>query len=83
MIVDVTADESFTRSQPRLLLSDSRGWSSYRRGYNRGYDIAPDGQRFVMLWPPETEPEPLRMTRIDVILNWHEELRRLAPASGS
>ena len=75
-VVDVTADESFTRSQPRLLLSKAGGGTVP----TRSYDIAPDGRRFVMGVPSEEEPESLRMTRINVILNWHEELRRLAPA---
>ena len=40
------------------------------------YDIHPDGQRFVMVERIETEALP---TEIQVVLNWFEELKRLAP----
>jgi hypothetical protein len=39
------------------------------------YDIAPDGQSFVMiLEKPQSPP-----TQLNVILNWLEELKRLVP----
>ncbi len=39
------------------------------------YDIHPDNERFVMLMEPqETSSEMI------IVLNWFEELRRLAPA---
>ena len=75
MVVGVRADAVFTRSQPRPLFS---GWHGFS-GPVRSYDISPDGQRFAMRLPEVNRPEPLRLTSIHVILNWFEELRRLAP----
>ena len=43
----------------------------------RGSDIAPDGQRFLMIQPVEPEQPP---TQINVVLNWFEELKRRVPA---
>lgn len=40
----------------------------------RNYDVAPDG-RFLMIQEPQ-EPTPLG---INVVTNWFEELKRLAP----
>ena len=42
----------------------------------RNYDISPDGQRFLMMnmkGPDGTRP------KINVVLNWFEELKRLVP----
>ena len=41
------------------------------------YDVSPDGQRFLMIKASEQESAP---TQLNVVLNWSDELRRLAPA---
>ena len=38
------------------------------------YDVSPDGERFVMIRPPDRSA-----ARIHVILNWSEELKRRVP----
>jgi hypothetical protein len=40
------------------------------------YDTSPDGQRFLMLAP--ADPGRTASNRIEVVLNWTEELKRLA-----
>jgi hypothetical protein len=40
------------------------------------YDVAPDGERFVMLQDAESHP-----TEIRVILNWDQELKARVPAN--
>jgi len=40
------------------------------------YDVAPDGRRFLMIKPGGDEQAP---TQINLVLNWFEELKRLAP----
>ena len=46
----------------------------------RGYDLLPDG-RFVSLAPASGEgPASASSNEIRVVLNWHEELKRLVPA---
>ena len=39
------------------------------------YDIMPDGQRFVIVALPDEIPHP----RINVVLNWFEELKERVP----
>ena len=46
-----------------------RYWAS------RAYDVAPDG-RFLMV----KTPEDMAPRRLNVVLNWFEELKRLAPS---
>ena len=41
-----------------------------------GYDVSPDGQRFLMLKEKQREPAK----QIQVVLNWSEELKRRVPA---
>ena len=48
---------------------DSPGWTR-----PRSYDVAPDGQRFLMMRLPAQRPRP----RIAVVLNWFDELRAKA-----
>ena len=48
--------------------------SAFEPGYFHDFDVSPDGQRFLFI---RAEPES-RTTRLDVILNWFPELRRLA-----
>jgi hypothetical protein len=43
----------------------------------RGYDITPDGQRFLMV--REVEQPPTRVTHMVLVQNWLEELNRLVP----
>ena len=69
MAVDVTTEPTFRVSEPRLLFD--------RPGYG-GWDIHPDGSRFVVVGPlgdgeaQDVAPEPRRFF---VVTNWFEELR--------
>ncbi|MDA2923300.1 protein kinase [Acidobacteria bacterium AH-259-L09] len=65
MAVGVTTQPSFSAAGPRLLLEKNFG----------AYDVAPDGQRFLMTRGIEEEP----IRQLIVILNWFEELQRLVP----
>ena len=77
MVVDVTTDTAFTRSQPRAVF-ESREFGLASPG--RCYDIAPDGQRFAMTTlPSQAEPQPV--TRIRFVLNWSEELNERVPVN--
>ena len=63
----VQMEPKFETSKPRVLFEGS---------YFPGFDISPDGQRFLMM-KKETE------STIHVVLNWFEELRRLVPVVDS
>ena len=41
------------------------------------WDIAPEGNRFLILSPSDRGEQ--QQSRMIVVLNWHEELKRLVP----
>ncbi len=64
MVVEVSATPSgFSAGRPRVL---------FEGRYENIFDVAPDGQRFLMIQPVEPE-QPA--TQINVVLNWFEELK--------
>ena len=73
--VDVDTRDGFRASKPRTLFEGE--FDQVRLGYARAnYDVSPDGQRFLMLQKAQPDPAPPR--EIHVVLNWSEELSRLA-----
>ncbi len=74
MAVDIKTDPTFLAGRPHTLFE-----APYGRTYpGRSYDVTRDGRRFLMI--PWSEPEPVHLTHVIVVLNWFEELKRLAPA---
>jgi serine/threonine-protein kinase len=72
MAVEMSSSPRFSASRPRRL---------FRRAVSstypvRNYDVAADG-RFLILPPPNRPTE--EVTKLHVVLNWFEELERLAP----
>lgn len=65
---------SFRAGSPQLLFQ-GRYWQDL---FFRSYDVAPDGRRFLMIALPEQEQSPA--TQFNVVVNWFEDLKRLAPA---
>ena len=46
----------------------------------RDYDITPDGERFVMVFPTgQTDSGGSAAQRINIVLNWFEELKERVP----
>jgi hypothetical protein len=72
MVVPVPAGAQFEAARPRELFPNSGFAPSLGA---RGYDVSPRDGRFLMIKQDEREPR-----RIVVVLNWHEELRRLVRA---
>ncbi len=67
----------FSSGPPRRLPGPPR-WVSRS---DVSYNVAPDGQRFLVLRPASEAASP---TELVVVLGWAEEVRRLArPAAGS
>ena len=64
----------FSAGSPRLLFEGHYHYSPY---VTSGYDVSPDGQRFLMVQPGGPDQTP---TQIQVVLNWVEELKRKVPA---
>jgi hypothetical protein len=75
MVTDVETAPVFAATKPKLLFE-----GHYESGilpFERDCDVSPDGQRFLMVKASEQESPA---TQLNVVLNWSDELRRLAPA---
>ena len=72
MVVGINTEPTFTAGSPVVLF---RGKYTFGRVGN--YDISPDGQRFLMI--KEADEEAGQAGRINVVLNWFEEVKRLVP----
>jgi len=73
-VVDVQMGSGLAIGKPRLLFEQP--------GYMmpspiRGYDLSPDGQRFLMVKLGQRKPAPV--TEMILVQNWFEELKRLVP----
>ena len=75
MAVDITTQPTFSAGQPKLLFEGSY---LLALGYAPGYDVSPDGQRFLMAIGSEPGASD---TQINVVLDWFEDLKRLVPAT--
>jgi len=69
MAVAIETGRQLTVGKPKLL---------FEKDYEiAGYDVAPDGQRFLMVEPVE----PINATEVTLVQNWFEELKRLVPTN--
>ena len=64
----------FSAGKPRILFE---GPYLPTTGSLPFYDVSPDGQRFLMLKPVESQASA--PTQINLVLNWFEELKRKVP----
>lgn len=74
MRVQVSYDDGFAASGPEPLFE--RPYDSLDAIGRPAYDVAPDGQRFLVV---KSDDDPRAGTRLNLVLNWFEELRRLVP----
>jgi len=70
--VVIETEPTFTAGSPQVLFTGNY----LTDPGNRQYDIAPDGQRFLMI-----KQELAERYQINVVLNWFEELKRLVPTN--
>jgi serine/threonine-protein kinase len=82
MMVSYTAGETFSAEKPRpwaetRFLPRFRGFSG---GIGRSFDLHPDGERVAIAPVPENEHIE-KQDKLIFILNFFDELRRIAPAS--
>jgi eukaryotic-like serine/threonine-protein kinase len=73
--VDVEIGDSFSASKPKHLLEQPPGYLGDQA--IRIWDIAPDGQRFLVTKMDDKKRQPV--TEMVLVLNWFEELKRLVP----
>jgi eukaryotic-like serine/threonine-protein kinase len=77
MAVPITVSGSaLTAGTPRQLF-EAKGLST--TGPARGYDVTPDGQRFLFVRQVDVPPPP--PSPMILVENWVEELKRVAPSS--
>jgi serine/threonine protein kinase len=76
MAVNITSGGAFKAGAPRTLFEAGPS----RSGPMRSYDVYPDGQHFIMAKYEELPDQ--RVTRLNLVLNWFEELKRRVPRSG-
>lgn len=67
MVVDVETSATLRVSKPRVLFE----------GLPSEFAVSPDGQRFLLTAPGENSQASVR---IDVVVNWFEDLKRQAPS---
>ena len=72
MAVDFTTESTFHHGTPKLLFEGAY----WRIGARAGYDVTPDGQKFLMIKAGEQQA-----TELNVIQNWFEELKCLVPTN--
>jgi hypothetical protein len=73
LAVDVVTNPTFAHGKPRLPFEGRYALGEVKDD-RPTYEIAPDGQRFLML-KPETE---CFTGDLKVVVNWYDELQRLA-----
>ena len=78
MSVSVDAAPTFRAGTPTVMFELPTFYSSGGR-IGRQWDIAPDGERFLVMNPGEVAAGERSPSRIVVVLNWFEELKRLVP----
>jgi serine/threonine-protein kinase len=74
MAVPIMAGPDFAPGPPVRLFEGTGLMGAGAQGGGRTYDVGPDGSRFLMVRAGNQAATPLV-----VVLNWFEELRRLAP----
>ena len=67
LAVEIRAEPVFSAGRPRLLFDAP--------DLSREYDLAPDGEKFVMVQSADASIPP----RYVLVQNWFEELKRLVP----
>ncbi len=73
MVVEVTTQPNFAHGSPKALFE---GQFFTAEAGNTTYDVAPDGQHFLMIQPGEPEQG---VTQINVVQDWFEELKERVP----
>jgi Tol biopolymer transport system component len=48
-------------------------------GYYRSFDVTPDGERFLVVLPPEQTNSDATQLQINIVQNWFEELKERVP----
>lgn len=75
MVVGATTGPELTLGNPHTLIEVPFTTSAPLRGY----DITPDGTRFIFAMEEGSGPITPQVLQLQVVLNWFEELKQLVP----
>jgi hypothetical protein len=80
--IGLTPGGGFNHGSPTRLVNTAYYNGFTTRGIDlRGYDVSPDGKRFLMIKESATEAQKTgEAAVINVVLNWAEELKSKLPA---
>jgi len=79
MSVAIETQPKFRLGAPTLMFELPPVYSSGFAQLRRQWDVTPDGKRFLILAPGSGASSESGKPRIVFVVNWLEELRRLAP----
>jgi len=71
MVVSISTEPEFVAGTPQVLFE-----GPYSNVSGLSYDVAPDGQRFLVLQPQYDDSQ---VRELHVVTSWFEELKRLVP----
>jgi Tol biopolymer transport system component len=71
MVVSISTEPEFVHGTPQVLFE-----GPYSNVSGLSYDVAPDGQRFLVL---QSQYDDSQVRELHVVTNWFEELKRLVP----
>ncbi len=79
MVVDVKTEPTFSLGTPRKLFQSE--YLPFSESAGTPWDIHPDGDRFIMIKPPlgATATVATGPRKINIVLNWDEELKERVP----
>jgi len=72
MFVSISTEPEFKAGTPQVVFEGPYGNVS-----GMSYDVAPDGQRFLVLQPQYDDSQ---VRELHIVTNWFEELKRLVPS---
>jgi hypothetical protein len=81
MRVGVERGPSWTATTPTLLVKEGYFTNPGGLVSGRMYDIARDGQRFLMIKNPTGADQAAPSANLIVVQNWHSGLKRLVPTN--
>jgi hypothetical protein len=79
MRVAVDTSKGFSAGVPQQLFEGRYYVDPSPTVRGRTYDVAPDGQRFIMVKDMESPERPATPQQLVVVLNWTEELKQRVP----
>ncbi len=77
MSVPVQSGDTFTAGIPKKVIEGP--FFAHSNVVGRTYDASPDGRRFLMIKEPLRASDEIAPPSLVVVLNWFDELKRIAP----